>query len=165
MERRRVRQRAALLAIFGLVLVVAACGRATDEEIDQALGITPTPTVDAAAMAEATNAAATAEAERAQQQGSASPVEVAQENAGTAALGRTKFQFTCQTCHRAGGTAPDLLATGGPYAQIDYATLYPILREGEGHTGAGMPGAYETFELTDADIANIGAFIREQAAP
>jgi mono/diheme cytochrome c family protein len=143
-----------VLAVIGLVTLVVACGRASEEEIDQALGITPTPTVDVAAATREAQAAASAVA--------ASPVD---ENAGTAALGRTKFQFTCQTCHRAGGTAPDLIEKGGPYADIDYATLYPILREGEGHSEQGAPGPYETFVLTDDDIANIGAFIREQAAP
>jgi mono/diheme cytochrome c family protein len=154
-----------------MVLLVVACGRASEEEIDQALGVTPTPTVDPVEQARATEAAeaqaATAQAEQAM--GSASPADGADvagdENLGNATLGRTKFQFTCQTCHRAGGTAPDLLEPGGEFAQIDYATLYPILREGEGHTGAGMPGAYQTFQLTDADIANIGAYIREQATP
>ncbi len=146
--RRQIRRRGYVLATIVLVAMVAACGRATEEQIDQALGITPTPTQDAAAIAQATEAA------------SASP---ADENAGTAALGRTRFQFTCQTCHSAAGSAPDLLEPGGPWSTIDYATLYPILREGEGHSP--QPGPYQTFQLTDADIANIGAFIREQAAP
>ena len=141
-----------MLAVIAVVLLVVACGRATEEQIDQALGITPTPTVDAAEAARASKEAEVA--------GAASPVDT---NAGVAALGRTKFQFNCQTCHSPGGTAPDLLATGGPYANIDYATLYPILREGEGHSPS--PGPYETFVITDDDIANIGAYIREQAAP
>lgn len=153
-ERRRFRQRSAFLAVIALVVFIVACGRATEEEIDQALGITPTSTADVAA---ATTTAGTDANEAAS---AASPVD---ENAGTAALGRTKFQFSCQTCHSAGGTAPDLLEKGGPYADIDYATLYPIVREGEGHSP--QPGPIASFTLTDADIANIGAYIREQAAP
>jgi mono/diheme cytochrome c family protein len=141
--------------VIAMVVLIAACGRASEEEIDQALGITPTPTVDAAEATRAADTAASAEVASA-----ASPVD---ENVGVAALGRTKFQFNCQTCHRAGGTAPDLLEPGGPYADIDYATLYPIIREGEGHSP--QPGPIASFTLTDADIANIGAFIREQAAP
>lgn len=153
MERERFRQRSMVLGVIAVVLLVAACGRATQEEIDQALGITPTPTEDPAEVAVAAEeASAVADAS-----GAASPVE---EYVGTAALGRTRFQFTCQICHSASGSAPDLLEPGGPYADVDYATLYPILREGEGHP----PGPYESFELTDSDIANIAAYIREQAS-
>jgi len=150
-ERTRFRQRAIALTAIAVVLFVVACGRATEEQIEQALGITPTPTVDPAEVARATDEAGT-------------DVATADDpNAGVAALGRTKFQFNCQTCHSATGSAPDLLEKGGIGADIDYATLYPILREGEGHSPS--PGPYETFVLTDDDIANIGAYIREQAAP
>jgi mono/diheme cytochrome c family protein len=150
-ERGHVRFRLSVLAAVTAVLLVVACGRATDEQIDQALGITPTPTVDAELAARETEEAAAQ---------AASP---ADENAGVAALGQSKFQFNCQTCHSASGTGPDLLAKGGPGASLDYATLYPIVREGEGHSPS--PGPIAEFTLTDADIANIGAYIREQAAP
>ena len=153
MDRRRFRQRSSVLAVIAVVLLVVACGRASEQQIDQALGITPTPTPDSAAIAEATEVAAT----EAASSGEEDP------HAGTAALGRTKFQFNCQTCHSPDGSAVDLLATGGVGAEIDYATLYPILREGEGHSPS--PGPYAEFTITDDDIANIGAYIREQAAP
>ena len=155
MERRRVRRRAMALSMIAVLLLVVACGRATEQQIEQALGITPEPTVDPAE----TSVVADASGGGAATPGSGD----ADANAGVAALGRTKFQFNCQTCHSPSGTAPDLLAKGGIGTDIDYATLYPILREGEGHSPA--PGPYETFVLTDADIANIGAYIREQAAP
>ncbi len=151
MERGHVRFRLSVLAAVVAVLLVVACGRATDKEIEQALGITPTPTVDAAVAARETEAAA------------AQAATPADENAGVAALGRSKFQFNCQMCHSVSGSAPDLLAKGGPGANLDYATLYPIVREGEGHSPS--PGPIPEFKLTDADIANIGAYIREQAAP
>ena len=151
MERRRFRQRSAFLTVIALMLFAVACGRATEEQIDQALGITPEPTSSVTEVAQADSAASAA----------ASP---ADQTAGVAALGKTKFQFNCQTCHRAGGTAPDLLAAGGPYAGIDFATLYPIVREGaSGHTP--RPGPIAEFKLTDDDIANIAAYIREEAAP
>ena len=151
MERRRFRQRSAFLTVVALALFAVACGRATEEQIDQALGITPEPTSSATEVAEADQAASAA----------ASP---ADENVGVAALGRTKFQFNCQTCHSATGSAPTLVEVGGPYANLDYATLYPIVREGAGgHTP--RPGPIPEFTLTDGDIANIAAFIREQAAP
>jgi mono/diheme cytochrome c family protein len=150
-DRGRFRRRSTVLGVIAIVMLIGACGRATEQQIDQALGITPTPTVDPVAAAQATEDASMA---------IATPDDA---DAGVAALGRTKFQFNCQTCHVPGGSAPDLLESGGPYADIDYATLYPILREGEGHTPS--PGPYASFVITDADIANIGAFIREQAAP
>jgi mono/diheme cytochrome c family protein len=150
-ERRRFRQRSAFLTVIALMLVLVACGRATQEQIDQALGITPEPTSSATEVAQADSAASAV----------ASP---ADETAGVAALGKTKFQFNCQICHKAGGTAPDLVAKGGPYQNLDYATLYPIVREGEGgHTP--QPGPIAEFKLTDDDIANIAAYIREQTAP
>jgi mono/diheme cytochrome c family protein len=152
-ERRRFRQRSAFLSVVAVILFAVACGRATEEQIDQALGITPEPTSSATELAQADDGAAASAV--------ASP---ADEMAGVAALGRTKFQFNCQTCHSVTGTAPNLLEPGGPYAAIDYATLYPIVREGAGGHEE-RPGPIEEFTLTDDDIANIGAFIREQAAP
>lgn len=153
MDRRRFRQRLSVLTVIAAVLLVVACGRATEQQINQALGITPTPTADATADARSTEVAATEAATSSEDD----------PHAGIAALGRTKFQFNCQTCHSPDGSAVDLLATGGVGTDIDYATLYPILREGEGHSPS--PGPYAEFTLTDADIANIGAYIREQAAP
>ena len=140
-----------VLVTIAILLFVVACGRATEEQIEQALGITPEPTADPEEATSVTDVAA------------ADASTPANSNEGVAALGRSKFQFNCQTCHSASGSAPDLLAPGGVGADLDYATLYAILREGEGHSPA--PGPYETFVLTDADIANIGAYIREQAAP
>ena len=54
-------------------LVLAACGRATEEQIDQALGITPTPTLSAADLAAATEAAVAARIGRAPRASSAAP--------------------------------------------------------------------------------------------
>lgn len=154
MERRRFRQRSTVLAVIAAVLFVVACGRATEQEIDQALGITPASTADPTSIALANEVAASAVA-----------TPQVDEHPGIASAGATKFQFNCQTCHAPGGSgsAPDLLAAGGIGVDIDYATLYPILREGVGHSP--VPGPYEEFVLTDDDIANIAAYIRENAAP
>lgn len=153
MERRRFRQRSAFLTVVALVLFAVACGRASEEQINQALGITPEPTSSATELAQVNDGADASAV--------ASPADA---NVGVAALGRSKFQFNCQMCHSADGSAPDLLASGGPYQDLDYATLYPIVREGEGgHTP--RPGPIASFKLTDDDIANMAAYIREQAAP
>lgn len=153
MDRRRFRRRSSVLGIIGIVLFVVACGRATEQQIDQALGITPPPTVDATEVAQLAASAV-----------NATPEEV-DETLGIASAGATTFQFNCQICHApgGGGTAPDLLASGGIGANIDYATLYPILRDGEGHSPS--PGPYPEFRITDDDIADIGAYIRANAAP
>lgn len=153
MERRGFRYRTTVLGVIAIALFAVACGRATEEQIDQALGITPTPTADATQITLATESAA-----------AATPGET-EETLGIASAGRTPYQFNCQICHApgGGGSAPDLLASGSGGPEIDFATLYPILREGEGHSPS--PGPYAEFRLTDDDIANIGAYIRENAAP
>lgn len=153
MDRRRFRRHSSVLGIIAIVLFVVACGRTTEQQIDQALGITPPPTVDATEVAQLAASAV-----------NATPEEV-DETLGIASAGATTFQFNCQICHApgGGGTAPDLLASGGIGANIDYATLYPILRDGEGHSPS--PGPYPEFRITDDDIADIGAYIRANAVP
>jgi mono/diheme cytochrome c family protein len=145
-------------SIVMAAILLLACGRATDEQINQALGITPTATIDATVSA---NETATAESMAVSSPGSGSAVPVAA--LGNPTLGRSKFNFVCTVCHRVGGTgsASDLLAPGGPGAGITVEQLTVIIREGKNHP----PGPYETFEVTDTDIANIAAFILEQAGP
>lgn len=156
-----VRQRGAgLVALLFITAVLVACGRASPQEIDQALGITPPPTGDPALAARET---ATAEMPAsAVAAGDGSPAGEGQATlTGNAALGRTSYQFRCATCHRAGGTAPDLLAAGGVGAGMTFDELYPIVREGENHP----PGPQQEFAITDQDIANIAALIQQQAGP
>jgi mono/diheme cytochrome c family protein len=152
----QVRHRSAgLLTILTLALLLIACGRATDQEIDQALGITPTATADPTISAEETAAAEAAAASP----GGSETVAVT----GNATLGKSKYSFTCAVCHRAGGggSAPDLTDAGGPGATLTLETLTSVVRDGEGHP----PGPYETFEVTDSDIANILAFLLGETTP
>jgi mono/diheme cytochrome c family protein len=149
-----------LISIVIVAIVLMACGRATEEQIDQALGITPTATIDPTVSANETATAEAAElAVGSPGSGSAVPVAVT----GNPTLGKSKFQFVCLMCHKVGGTgtAPDLIAPGGVGAGLTMEELTVIIREGTGHP----PGPYADFQVTDADMANILAYILEQAGP
>ncbi|MDP9353878.1 MAG: c-type cytochrome [Chloroflexota bacterium] len=155
-----MRTRSTLLAtIIGVAVLVAACGRATEEEINQALRITPTPTRSAeeiatgTAAAEVAAATRTAEAAMAGSPGAAVAL-------GDVTRGKTQFNTWCLNCHRAGGTAPNVLEAGGPGASLTYEQLLPLIRTGENHT---PPGPYQTFTLNDKAVADITAFIRAEA--
>jgi mono/diheme cytochrome c family protein len=149
-----------LVTVIMVAIVLMACGRASDEQIDQALGITPTATVDATLTANQTATAdAAASSAGSPVAGGAAPVAAT----GNPVLGKSKASFTCAVCHRVGGggTAGDLLDPSGAAAGMTFDDFTMLIREGMDHP----PGAYETFEVTDADIANIYAYIQEEAAP
>ncbi|MEJ7838970.1 MAG: cytochrome c [Thermomicrobiales bacterium] len=150
-----------LFSIVAVAIVLMACGRATDQQIDQALGITPTATVDATAEADR---AATTEAELALAESSpASGGDTDAVALGNPVQGSSRYQFVCLMCHTAGGggAAPDLLASGGPGATLTLEALTVVIREGTGHP----PGPYAEFQVTDSDIANILAYILQESAP
>lgn len=149
-----------LVSIIVVAIVLIACGRATDQQIDQALGITPTVTIDSTAEADRE---ATLDAELALAESSPGSSDVAVVALGNPALGMSKYQFVCLMCHTVGGggSAPDLLASGGPAGGITLEELTVIVREGTGHP----PGPYADFQVTDSDISNILAYILEESAP
>lgn len=151
-----VRRRAAgLFAVIFIAIVAVSCGRATTEQINQALGITPTPTEDATLVAQQT---AQANALATEQAGAASPgAEVAL--IGNPTLGRMPYQFRCAQCHSASGPGPNLTQPGGPGKGMTYEKLYPVVREGKNHP----PGPMKTFQVTDSNIADIAAYIAQQA--
>src|SRR5215210_4918243 len=93
-----------LVSVIGTVLLVAACGRATETEINQALGITPTPTPSAAQLATATARAVVADAARTAAAVSAagSPGTTGQVAAlGDVTRGSRQFSTWCAACHSA----------------------------------------------------------------
>lgn len=144
-----------LVSIVTVALVTAACGRATDDQINQLLGITPTPTLSAEAVASATEAAqATADARLA---AVSSPGAVA---LGDITSGSRQFETWCAGCHRPGGSGPDILAAGGLGGAVTAEALLPLVRDGEGHT---PPGPYRPTEITDKQIADIAAYILSEA--
>lgn len=144
-----------LVSVVTVALVTAACGRATDDQINQLLGITPTPTLSAEAIASATEAAqATADARLV---AASSPGAVA---LGDVTSGSRQFQTWCAGCHRPGGAGPDILSAGSPGAKVTADTLLPLVRDGAGHT---PPGPYRPTEISDKQIADVAAYILAEA--
>lgn len=134
-----------LVALVGIALVGAACGRASEVEINQALGITPTATASATAEARA----------------------LALSSPGAGALGDVtqgamQFQTWCAGCHRPGGLGPDIRAPGSVGASVTADSLLPLIRDAEGHSSP--PGPYQTTEISNAQIADIAAYLNDQAA-
>lgn len=153
-------KRATLLVVVIVTSVaLVACGRASQEQINAALGITPTPTLSAANLT-ATAKAMIALATRASA-GSGSPGAAAAP-AGNVTSGSMQFQTQCAGCHQpgGGGTAPDILAKGSAGSKVTYQTLLPLVRQGKNHT---PPGPYTTLEITDQQVADLVAYILSQA--
>jgi mono/diheme cytochrome c family protein len=153
-----------LLTIAVVAVGLAACGRASPEQINQALGITPTPTLSAEQMATATAApGATAAARTALAQTAGTPGgEVAP--LGDVRRGQVAFLTNCTACHRGpAARGGDLLAPGGAGAAVTFETLLPLVRQGDGHPTP--PGPVPVTKLDDADIQDLVAFIRSNAAP
>ena len=154
-------KRAVLLVVTIAVATFAvACGRASEAEINQALGITPTPTASAEQVAAQSVAAASAAA-HAGASTSGSPM------AGAAAVGdvtagRRQFTTQCAGCHRAGGAGPDILSPGSAGTHVSFETLLPLVRQGTGHPAP--PGPYPATRLSDDAVADIAAYIRDQAS-
>lgn len=144
-----------LATVISLAVLAVACGRATDEQINQALGITPTATLSAEAIAQQT-AAASATSEARELAASSPGAAIA----GDVVQGKRQFDTWCVGCHGPGGAGPDILAAGSGGASVDPEMLQALVREGEGHT---PPGAYKTTEISDKQIVDIAAYIRSSA--
>ena len=150
-----------LIGVASIVLLVAACGRASEAEINQALGITPSPTLSAERLATGTAAAQAAAATRAA--AAASPGSGGQVAAvGDVSRGSRQFTTWCFNCHGPAG-AVKLLEPGGPGAAVTAENLLPLLRDAPGH--AVPPGPYTTTEIPDAAVADLAAYILSKAAP
>ena len=146
-----------LVALISVALGAAACGRATEDQINQALGITPTATQSAEQIASATEAASATAAARLR--AASSPGAAAQ---GDVVQGRRQFQTQCSGCHRPGGAGPDILSPGSPGATVSAETLLPLVREAVGHPDP--PGPYPKTLVTDKQVADIAAYLNDQAA-
>ena len=147
-----------MTTVITVVLTVAACGRASEDEINQALGITPTATMSAEQVAESTAAASATSA--AQELALASPGTTGGAVAGDVTAGKRQFDTWCIGCHGLGGVGPDILSPGSPGSAVDPATLLAMIREGEGHT---PPGPYKNTEISDKQVTDIAAYL--QSAP
>jgi mono/diheme cytochrome c family protein len=150
-----------LVTLIGVALAVASCGRASQTEIEQALGITPTATASAAQIATGTAAAAaTTTAQTAVAAAPAGTDPAAEVALGDVNRGNLQFLTQCSGCHRPGGAGPDLLAAGGAGAGVTTETLLPLIRDGIGHPVP--PGPYPATLLSDGSIADIAAYIAAQ---
>jgi mono/diheme cytochrome c family protein len=165
----RGRNRAFFLA--GALLVTAAilvaCGRASEDEINAALGITPTATMSAEDQAKATEQANSRATEQAAVAGGATPnsaldtTNLAQ--LGSVQLGRTTFAVQCQRCHSPTGTGVGgaLVGSTSPTVALTDTQIYNLLKVGTNHEkSTGGPGALPN--VTDKQIYDIIAFIRDQ---
>jgi mono/diheme cytochrome c family protein len=142
-------------SVIAIAFLAVSCGRATDEQINQALGITPTATLSAAEIAEQTAAASATSAAR--ELAASSPGAAI---AGDVVQGKRQFDTWCIGCHGPGGAGPDILAAGSAGSSVDPDMLQPLVRDGEGHT---PPGPYKTTEITDKQIVDVAAYIRSTA--
>jgi len=152
-----VRQRfSLLLTIAAVVLIATACGRATDEQINQALGITPTPTAAAILAAASGNATGAGTAQTST--GGASPVVAL----GDVTKGKRQFNTWCAGCHGPAGPGPDIRSPGSAGSLASVETLTPLIRDGKGH--ATPPGPFKPTEISNSQIADIAAYLRSEAA-
>jgi mono/diheme cytochrome c family protein len=165
----RGRNRAFFLASALLVtaVILVACGRASKDEINAALGITPTATMNADDQAKATEQAISRATEQAAVAGGATPntaldtTDLAQ--LGSVQLGRTTFAVQCQRCHSPTGTGAGgaLVGSTSPTVALNDTQIYNLLKVGTGHDKTtGGPGALPN--ITDKQIYDIIAFIRDQ---
>jgi mono/diheme cytochrome c family protein len=154
-----------LVSLITVALGAAACGRATEDQINQALGITPTATQSAEQIAAATEAAsATAAARRlaASSPGAAGAAGAAV--LGDVTQGSRQFQTWCSGCHGPGGQGPDIRSPGSPGESVTAESLLALVREGVGHPAPpDPPGVYRTTEITDKQVADLAAYLRDQS--
>lgn len=149
-----------LLTAMVVAVAMVACGRADEMDINQALGITPTPTPSAEEIA-TREASATATAEARSAAATSAGEGNSAEALGDVSRGSMQFTTQCTGCHRPGGNGPDILAPGSAGSDATFATLLPLIREGDGHPVP--PGPYSTTELSENAIRDIAAFIESRA--
>lgn len=159
-----MRKRGSILAItlLSVLLVVVACGRASEQDINNALGIKPTATLSGEQIAQATKSAEAAASAIA---AGATPVPgaVAALPVGDVRLGQQQFQFQCSQCHMPNGKgrAPALTVPNSPAADLTDQQIFDLVRTGEGHTGQQ---GISVVRLSDKQLASIIAYIRDQMA-
>lgn len=157
-----------LIVTGGLAVVLVACGRASPADIDAALGITPTATLSSEQVAAGTEQAVASEQTRtaAQAQIAASPVAgqtVELAAAGNPTLGGSTFRLRCLGCHGVADTprGPSLAGPDNPSVALADQELFDLVRTGEGH--AVPPGPFSTSDITDRQLIDILAYIRQQS--
>jgi mono/diheme cytochrome c family protein len=142
-----------LVTVVTLALVGVACGRATEDQINQALGITPTATLTAEEIA-ASTAAVTATHE-AKLLAASTPSAPSVASVGDVAAGKRQYDVWCIACHSPGGAGPDLLSAGSVGSTVTLESMTTLIREGENHP----PGAYTPTDISDKQLVDITAYI------
>jgi mono/diheme cytochrome c family protein len=151
-----------LIMTLAIALVAVACGRASQKDIDSALGITPTATLSAAEIATGTSQAIADATKQAQalaalsSPGSGgSPVSLAA--AGDVVQGRTQFMIRCQQCHQPAGTGtgPALTGPNNPAVAMTDEQLEALIRTGVNHSTP--PGAFTTIDISDRGDLLVGS--------
>lgn len=162
-----MRKRGSILAItfLSVLIVVVACGRASEDDINNALGIKPTATLSDEQIAQATEASeAAASAVAAGGSPAAADSGIAAIlQLGDVTLGQQQFSFQCMACHRAdgAGTGPALTGPDSPVTDMSDEQLYDLVRNGTGHTGQ-QP--VSIVRVSDKQLASIILYIRDQLA-
>jgi len=165
----RVRTRLSFLAMCAVIGIVAvACGRASQDDINNALHITVTATMSEQQIADSTAQAVSEQTTREAAQAALSspgadggPVDLA--SAGDANAGRIAFLQRCQGCHKpaGGGLGPTLAGPDNPAVAFSDQQLVDLLRTGEGH--ASPPGPLSEVDVNEKQMVDILAFIRQQS--
>jgi mono/diheme cytochrome c family protein len=158
-----MRKRGSILALtfLSVLIVVVACGRASEEDINKALGIVPTATLTDEQIAQATEAAEAA-ASAIAAGGTPEPVNGGLP-VGDVRLGQQQFQFQCMQCHQPSGAGQGGAITGAdsPAIALTDQEIFDLVRTGEGHEG--QQGLSE-LRVSDQQLASIIAYIRDQIA-
>jgi mono/diheme cytochrome c family protein len=146
-----------LVMTIGIAIVAVACGRASESDINAALGITPSPTESAEQMVTSTAQAAATRTAAAAAAGSPGAVAL-----GDITAGEAQFNIFCAQCHKPDGSGrgPALAGAESPAKGMTDAQLTDLIRNGTNHA---PPGAYKTTEISDKQITNINAYIHSIA--
>jgi cytochrome c2 len=158
-----MRKRASLLVMaLSIALIAVACGRASEKEINQALGITPTPTQSPQEVATGTARAAAQATQRAEAAASGSPAVAL----GNPTQGQNLFRFQCMGCHRAEDSdrGPALTKPNSPGLGMTPDQFRAFLRGEPAPDGTvHSRKAYTTGELSDKTIGDIYAYLQAEA--
>ncbi len=158
-----MRKRGSVLALtfLSVLIVVVACGRASEQDINNALGIKPTATLSDEQIAQASEVAVAA-ASAVAAGGTPVPVNGGLP-VGDVRLGQQQFQFQCMACHQPSGAGqgPALTGPDSPVIAMTDLELFDLVRTAEGHTGQKP---ISTVRMSDMQLASIIAYIRDQIA-
>lgn len=156
----RIRRRSSLIVcLLSLAVLAVACGRASEDDINSALGITPTATRNAEQIAGATT---TAQAQETQVAANAAGTPASADDAaaqllanGNVALGQTVFFQNCLSCH--GPNAPAGVLNGPNDADLSAGSFAALIRDGTGHPAP--PGPFPTQRISDDQLRNLYAWL------